>query len=81
MRIDDEVYKALKRVPKAEVNKITQAIRALPHNPYAGDLQKIRGEEYAWRRRIGEYRIFFEVYQHTRRIDVRWVERRGSKTY
>lgn len=81
LHIDDKVYKVLKKIPQSETKKITQAIRALPDNPYAGDLRKVRGEEGTWRRRIGEYRIFYEVHQHERRIDIRWVERKGSNTY
>lgn len=81
LRIDNKVFKALKRIPDSEVKKITATIRALPDNPYAGDIRKVRGEEMVWRRRVGEYRIFYEVYQRERYIDVRWVERKGSKTY
>ena len=81
LHIDDKVYKALKKFPKQEIKRITQAMRALPDDPYAGDLRKVRGEQDTWRRRIGEYRIFYEVHQTEKRIDVRWVERKGSKTY
>ena len=81
LRVDEKVFKALKKIPKPEVKKITDTIRALPDNPYAGDIQKVRGEETTWRRRVGEYRIFYEIYQQESRIDVRWVERKGSKTY
>ena len=81
LHIDDKVYKALKKIPKQEVRKITHAIRVLPDDPYAGDLRKVRGEAATWRRRIGEYRIFYEVHQAEVRIDVRWIERKGSKTY
>jgi len=81
LHIDEKVYKVLKKFPKSEVKRITQAIRALPSDPYAGDLRKVQGEQDTWRRRIGEYRIFYEVRQTEKRIDVRWVERKGSKTY
>ena len=79
--VDEKVYKVLKKFPKPEIKRITQAIRALPSDPYAGDLRKVQGEQSTWRRRIGEYRIFFEVHQTEGRIDVHWVERKGSKTY
>jgi len=81
LRVDEKVLKALKKIPKTEAKRITVAIRALPDDPYAGDIRKVRGEKATWRRRIGEYRIFYEVYQTEKRIDVRWVERKGSKTY
>ena len=81
LHVDEKVFKALKKIPKPEAKKITSAIRALPDNPYAGDIRKVRGEDATWRRRIGEYRIFYGVYQQEKRIDVRWVERKSSKTY
>jgi len=81
LRIDEKVLKALKKIPKQDTKRITQAIRDLPNDPYAGDVRKVQGERNTWRRRIGEYRIFFEVRQSERYIDVYWVERKGSKTY
>ncbi len=80
-RIDRRVFKTLKRIPSPIAEKIVQTIEALAENPYAGDIEKIGGEKVLWRRRIGEYRIFFEIYQDKRFIDVVRVERRGSKTY
>ena len=36
-------------------------VEKLPLNPYAGDIKKMEGEEYVWRRRVGAYRIFYEI--------------------
>ena len=80
MRVDDGVYKALKKVPLPYARKLIETIKGLSHDPYSGDIKKIKGEECLWRRRIGDYRIFFEIYQQSKRIDVRWVERKTSKT-
>lgn len=80
-RVADKVYKTLRKFPKPIAQKIVQAIEALPKNPYAGDIEKIKGEQFLWRRRVGEYRIFFEIHQDRRFIDVVRVERKGSKTY
>ena len=80
-RVDGKVYKVLKKVPKSIANRIVQVIEALPENPYVGDIEKVKGEQFLCRRRIGEYRIFFEIHQDKRFIDVVRVERKGSKTY
>ena len=79
--ISEEVGKALKKFPQAYARRIDKTIGALPSDPYRGDLKKVKGEPLLWRRRVGDYRIFFEINQRTRSIEVRWVEHRGSKTY
>lgn len=80
MRIDDGVYKTLRKISGSYARKIIEAIKNFASDPYIGDMQKIKGEEFLWRRRIGDYRIFFEIYQEQRRVDVRWIERKTSKT-
>ena len=45
------------------------------------DIEKIKGEENVWRRRIGNYRIFYEINPKRRSINIFWVERRTSSTY
>ncbi len=56
-------------------------IELFPLDPYAGDIQKIKGEKDVWRRRVGNYRIFYEIDQNAKTIHIFRVERRGSKTY
>jgi len=50
-------------------------------NPFLGDIEKIKGEENIWRRRVGAYRIFCEIVSQDRIIYVFRVERRTSSTY
>jgi len=81
VEVEPPVRKALKRLPKKNHVRIIETIRSLARDPYAGDLQKLGGTEDSWRRRIGSYRIFFEISQSERRVDIFKLERRGSKTY
>lgn len=81
LRIENAVYKELARFPKKDMERIMSTIQLLPLDPYAGDIQKIKGEENIWRRRISDYRIFYEVKRFERIIQVFRVERRTSKTY
>jgi len=53
----------------------------LPSNPYRGDIEKMKGEENIWRRRIGAYRIFYEIIPKEKVIYVFRAERRTTKTY
>jgi mRNA-degrading endonuclease RelE of RelBE toxin-antitoxin system len=81
LKIDPEVYKDLSKFPKDYAKKISEIIEKLPYNPYLGDIEKIKGEKHLWRRRIGSYRIFYELYPDKNLIHILWVERRTSKTY
>ena len=81
LKIDSAVYKNLSKFPKNYVKKILTTIENLSLGPYLGDIKKIKGEKYLWRRRIGFYRIFYELYPNKNLIHVLWVERRTSKTY
>lgn len=79
--IDKAVKKYLKRIPKKDVERIIAAIEELPVNPYTGDIDKMEGEEDAWRRRIGSYRIFYEIKTKQKIINVYDLNRRTSPTY
>ncbi len=81
LQIDPEVFKTLKKIPRKDAERILFAIENLPLNPFSGDIQKMKGEEDIWRRRVGAYRIFYELISEQKTIHVYQVERRTSKTY
>ncbi len=79
--VDSGVYKTLTRFPQKDAERILIAFEELAINPYIGDTHKLGGIEQAWRKRIGSYRIFYEIDVKNKSVDVSEVERRGSKTY
>ena len=79
--VEPPVRKALKRLSKDDHIRVIDAIQSLVIDPYAGDVQKLGGTDNSWRRRVGSFRIFFEISQSERRVDIFKIERRGSKTY
>jgi mRNA interferase RelE/StbE len=81
LEIDPDVYKILRKFPKKDAKRILFAIWSLPVDPFEGDIEKMKGEENIWRRRIGAYRIFYEIIPREKIISVYHVERRTSKTY
>lgn len=81
LRVREKVYKDLEKFPQKDRGNIIKAIEQLPFNPYLGDIEKMKDEENSWRRRIGAYRIFYEVILQEKVIYVFRVERRTSKTY
>ena len=81
LRIDESVYKFLSRIPQKDARHIVSVISILPNNPFYGDIQKIKDEENVWRRRIGTYRIRYELIPKEKIVHVFLVERRTSNTY
>ncbi len=81
LQVDSGVFKALGKISRPDAESILCTIRLLPADPYFGDIQKMKGEDYAWRRRIGAYRIFYRIKVAARVILVFHLERRTSKTY
>ncbi len=81
LKADKTVYKELRKFPKKDAVRIIVVLEDKKFNPYVGDIEKIKGEANVWRRRIGAYRIFYEISQSKRLVNVFWVERRTSSTY
>ena len=81
LKIDDIVFKALKKIPTKNREALLSAINLLVTNPYYGDLQKMQGEENSWRRRVGAYRIFYKIQTEKKIVLVFKLKRRTSNTY
>ena len=81
VKIDDGVYRELRKFPRNDRDRIISVIEDSLFDPYTGDLEKIKGEDDTWRRRIGAYRIFYSVNQRGGVVHIFWVERRTSTTY
>lgn len=81
LRIRPKVCKELDKFPKKDTERIFFVIEQLPIDPYTGDVEKLKNNDYIWRRRVGNYRIFYEIKNNEKIIHVFHVERRTSKTY
>ncbi len=81
LQIDPSVSKTLKKIPLNYAKRIVAVIESLPQDPFVGDIQKMKGEKNVWRRRVGEYRIFFELLPQENIIHVFHIERRTTSTY
>ncbi|HEX3745422.1 MAG TPA: type II toxin-antitoxin system RelE/ParE family toxin [Bryobacteraceae bacterium] len=68
-------------MPAKDQARIAVAVRSMADDPFSGDVLKLEGESTLWRRRVGDYRIFFEVQYRTRTVFVSAIVRRTSKTY
>lgn len=81
LKIRKKAWKAFVRLPGKDRNRLLETMGELALNPYAGDIEKMKGEVHHWRRRMGAYRIFYEIIPDDRVIYVFRIERRTSKTY
>ena len=75
------VVKIIERFPFREREHLFEIIREFSLNPWMGDIAKIKGEANKWRRRIGNYRIFYGIYSENKIVEVQEIERRTSTTY
>ena len=81
VKIAKRVLKEMKRIPQKDAKRLLFVLEKLKENPYQGDIEKIKGEDSVWRRRVGNYRILYEVISKKMCIDVFHIRRRTSTTY
>ena len=79
--IHPKIGKQLKRFPRKDVKRIEVAFRQFKINPFFGDIEKMEGEENVWQRRVGSYRISYELFAKRQIVFVFRVERRTTTTY
>ena len=73
--------KALKRMPDADRRRVTAALDAMEQDPFSGDIVRLKAQPIAWRRRVGDWRILFDVEFKQRRVLVHDIARRTTTTY
>jgi len=81
LQIREKVKKRFQRLPDKDQRKIRETLFELEENPYSGDIVKLENEDNLWRRRVGAYRIKFQIRSKDRIIYVYEIEHRTSKTY
>lgn len=81
LAVDPKARKQLRKIPKDYAQRILDVINGLASNPFAGDIEKMARQGDVWRRRVGDYRIFYELDQAQRLVYVFKVKRRTSSSY
>jgi len=81
LRVAKSAKKNLRRFPKNDGERIAFSLREISDNPYSGDLEKITDEINMWRRRVGNYRIIYEINSQSKIIIIMDIRRRTSTTY
>jgi mRNA-degrading endonuclease RelE of RelBE toxin-antitoxin system len=73
--------RAIRDMSRADGEQILDALEEMRGDPYTGDVKFLKGTNRALRRRVGAWRIMFEVLTDRRLIVIEDVERRSSHTY
>ena len=73
--------KAFKRMPAADRRRVLAVLDAMEQDPFSGDIVRLTAQPVAWRRRVGDWRILFDVELEQHRVLVHGIVRRTSTTY
>jgi mRNA-degrading endonuclease RelE of RelBE toxin-antitoxin system len=78
--IANRAKRQFRRLSATERDAIDQALSGMCHDPHHGDVKFLRGLD-SLRRRVGDWRILYELDQTRRIIRVTAIKRRDSNTY
>ena len=68
--------KDLRKLPVLEANRIIAAVGRLVEQPFPAGVEKLAGSEHAYRIRVGDYRVIYEVVTKLNLIEVQRVRHR-----
>lgn len=77
-RLARRAMKNLKRFPKDEQKRVFASLEEMKSNPFGGDAKLMQGEENLYRRRVGNYRIYFRPIAKQGLLDIPEIERKQS---
>jgi len=66
----------LKQIDRQAVPRIIAAVEALADNPFPTGVRKLQGTEHTYRMRVSDYRVLYEVYRSSIRIQIIRVRHR-----
>lgn len=78
--IGSRAKRQFRRIPDDDRAAIDAALSDMCNDPYGGDVKTLRGL-HTLRRRVGDWRILYELIEAKKLIVVTAIKRRGSTTY
>ena len=81
LHITGPAQKEFRKLPPRDQARVKDALLAMQEDPFGGDIKRLKGQDAAWRRRVGNYRIVYDLEVEERRIVVAGILRRTSTTY
>ena len=71
----------MERAPRHERERLTLVLEEMARDPFVRDVQPLKGQPNSFRRRVGDWRILFDVDRSARTVDVTDIVRRTTTTY
>lgn len=68
--------KDLRKLPPKVVTDVIEAVEALAENPFPHGVEKLSGSDHAYRIRLGDYRVVYEVVRETKLVEIQRVRHR-----
>ena len=68
--------KDLRKLPADVVDRVLAVVESLVDEPFPPGVEKLAGTEHAYRIRLGDYRIVYEVMVQTELIEIQRVRHR-----
>jgi len=81
LHITGPAQKEFQKLPAKDQARVKDALLAMQQDPFSGDIKRLKGQTSAWRRRVGNYRIVYDLHVEEQRIAVAGIVRRTSTTY
>jgi mRNA interferase RelE/StbE len=68
--------KDLRKLPASAGERVVEAVEDLAENPFPRGVEKLSGSQHAYRIRLGDYRIVYEVVTELNLIEIQRVRHR-----
>jgi mRNA interferase RelE/StbE len=68
--------KDIRKLPASTGVRIVEAVEDLAKNPFPHGVEKLTGSQHAYRIRLGDYRIVYEVVVELKLIEIQRVRHR-----
>jgi len=78
---DRDLDRLKQRIQRNDFERLRAAIRSLANEPRPHKVRKIRGADRAYRIRVGDYRVVYEIYDNEGMVLILHVARRSEVSY
>jgi mRNA interferase RelE/StbE len=68
--------KDLRKLPASTGQRIVEAVEDLAENPFPHGVEKLAGSQHAYRIRLGDYRVVYEIVIELKLIEIQRVRHR-----
>jgi mRNA interferase RelE/StbE len=68
--------KDLRKLPSSTADRIVEVVEHLAQNPFPHGVEKLSGSEHAYRIRLGDYRVVYEVVTESKLVEIQRVRHR-----